>query len=64
MFDTEIDFDQDVHGNEHAHPSPVGKPPCPRAQIQESFILLFLPLDANANRMFSQGRFTLITLQE
>ena len=63
MSDIEIDFDQDVHSNEHARPSPVGEPPRSRAQIQEDFHTS-IALDANTNRKFSQDRFTPITLQE
>ena len=37
MSDIEIYFNQDVNANEHARPSPIGEPPCLRAQIQEDF---------------------------
>ena len=63
MSDIEIDFNQDLHANEHACPSPAGEPLCSRAKIQEDFHTP-IALDANANRMFSQGRLTTITLQE
>ena len=64
MSDIEIDFDQDIHANEHTRPSPKGKSPCSRARIQRCFHIP-IALDTNAtNRMFSQGRFTPITLQE
>ena len=47
----------------HAHPSPIGEPPCSKAQIQQDFHIP-IALDANTNRMFSQGNFIPITLQE
>ena len=57
MSDIEIDFNQDVHANEHARPFPVGKRPCSRARIQEDF---HIPMASNAkvNRILSQGRLT------
>ena len=63
MPDIEIDFDQDVHANEHTHPSPVRDLPRSRARIQEDFHTP-IALDANANRMVFQEHFTPITLQE
>ena len=63
MLDIEIDSNQYVHANEYARPSTVGEPPCSRAQIEDDFRTPIV-LDANANRMFSLGRFPPITLQE
>ena len=63
MSDIEIDFDQVVHANEHARPSPVGDPPCSRATIQEDFHTP-IAINASANRIFSQGHLTPIILQD
>ena len=49
--DIQIDFDQDVHANEHARPSPVGESLRSRAQIQEDFHIP-IALDANAKGCF------------